>query len=80
MIDKFAYHGCEKDLAPALGVEIEVGATKQRFKMEETKTCRLCRWICASFYLLVVPRQSFGYFCKTSQEQCALKSIKALCK
>ena len=25
MIDKFAYHGCEKDLAPALGVEIEVG-------------------------------------------------------
>jgi len=24
IIDKFAYHGCEKDLAPALGVEIEV--------------------------------------------------------
>jgi len=23
-IDKFAYHGCEKDLAPALGVQIEV--------------------------------------------------------
>ena len=25
IVDKFAYHGCEKDLAPALGVEIEVG-------------------------------------------------------
>ena len=24
-INKFAYHGCEKDLAPALGVQIEVG-------------------------------------------------------
>ena len=30
MIDKFAYHGCEKDLAPALGVEIEVGGGEPR--------------------------------------------------
>ena len=25
-ITKFAYHGCEKDLAPALGVQIDVGS------------------------------------------------------
>ena len=46
-IDKIAYHGCEKDLAPALGSQLEV-VVEQILSKKRSK----CQCHCLNFMIL----------------------------